>query len=239
MTAHSAPLETLALLLTPSELRRVAAALDLTPRASRASREVAPDHRDATAALLTALLSEGSPPLLAPTLRTVATIAERRPPPPEVVWSGPHLDGDSHRTTEAIVRLVDNAEESVLASTYSGSAKSPFVDALRRAAQRKVEITLVVDIVEMGEATRAIGASIPRATVLAYHHTVDGKHGLQHAKVLVIDSRTCLVTSANLSVAAIERNLEVGILLDDPAVAGAITRRIADLRASDHLQRLP
>ncbi|MDQ0425573.1 DISARM system phospholipase D-like protein DrmC [Cellulomonas iranensis] len=226
-------------LLTPSELRRVAASLEATGRARRAAREVAPDRAPAVGVALAAVVSSfGNATALAAALRVIADAAEDRPEPPVVVWSGPQLQGDSVRTTEAIVRLIDDAEESVLASTYSGSSGAPFVQALRRAAQRKVAITLVVDVVERAETARALAHAVPRATVYGYHHEVRGQVGLQHSKILVIDGRFTLVTSANLSVAAVERHLEAGVLLDDPAVASRVSRRVADLVASAHLRQV-
>jgi phosphatidylserine/phosphatidylglycerophosphate/cardiolipin synthase-like enzyme len=62
--------------------------------------------------------------------------------------------------------------------------------------------------------------------------------GLQHSKVLVIDGRTSLVTSANLSLAALERNLEAGLLTHDITTASRIVRRMADLEESGHLRPL-
>ncbi len=226
-------------LLTPSELRRVAASLEATGRARRAAREVAPDRATAVGPALAAVASSfGNPTALAATLRVIADAAEDRPEPPVVIWSGPQLQGDSVRTTEAIVRLIDDAEESILASTYSGSSGAPFVRALRRAAQRKVTITLVVDVVQRMETARVLARAVPRATVYGYHHRVGDQPGLQHSKVLVIDGRFTFVTSANLSVAAVERHLETGVLLDDPVVASRVSRRVVDLVASEHLREL-
>lgn len=233
-------LAALAGMLTPSELRRVAASLEATGRARRAAREVAPDRAAVVGPLLVAVASAfGNPGALAAALRVIADAAENRPEPPVVVWSGPQLQGDSVRTTEAIVRLIDEAEESVLASTYSGSGGAPFVKALRRAAQRKVAITLVVDVVQQGETARVLARAVPRANVYGYHHHVGEHPGLQHSKVLVIDGRYSFVTSANLSTAAIERHLEAGVLLDDPTIAGRIARRVADLVAAEYLRELP
>lgn len=234
-----AELAALAGLLTPTELRRVAASLEATGRARRAAREVAPDRAAAVGPALVAVVSAfGNSTALAAALRVIADAAEDRPEPPVVVWSGPQLEGDSIRTTDAIVRLIDEAEESILASTYSGSEHAPFVQALRRAAQRKVSITVVVDVVLQEQTARAIARAVPRASVYGYHHRVGPQAGLQHSKVLVIDGRHSLVTSANLSTAAVERNLETGVLLDDPTVAAAISRRLADLVASEHLREL-
>ncbi|WP_110850821.1 DISARM system phospholipase D-like protein DrmC [Georgenia satyanarayanai] len=226
-------------LLTPTELRRVAASLEATGRPRRAAREIAPERAASVEPVLGAVAASfGNARALAAALRAVATAAEDRPEPPVVVWSGPLLEGDSVRTTEAIVRLIDDAEESVLASTYSGSPGAPFVQALRRAAQRKVAITLVVDVVMQGATAELLRRAVPRATVYGYHHHVGEQAGLQHSKVLVIDGRFTFVTSANLSIAAVERHLEAGVLLTDVAVAAGVSRRIADLAAAGHLKAL-
>lgn len=239
MTTGLAALEPLIDLLTVTELRRVAASLGETGQPRRAAREVAGDRAPAARQLLGELVPQfGHPAALAASLRAIARSMNSGPQPPTVVWSGPQLSGDSIRTTDAIVRLIDEAEESILASTYSGSATAPFVKALRRAADRKLLITVVADVVLQSACARAISSAVPRARVFGYHYEHASGYGLQHSKVLVIDGHTSLVTSANLSVAALERNLEAGLLVHDLAIASGITRRISDLVQSDHLQPL-
>lgn len=236
MSAGLAALEPLVALLTPTELRRVAASLELSGRPSRAAREVTPARQPAASDLLTELTPAfGDPRALAASLRVVASTVDRHPEPPVLVWSGPRLGGDAVRTTDTIVRLIDEAEESVHASTYSGSSAAPFVQALQRAAARKVAIRVVVDVVNQREDAQQIAKAVPRAEMLGYHHQVDGVDGLQHSKVLVIDGQVSLVTSANLSKAAIERNLEAGLLVHDARVASQIIRRFDDLLASGFL----
>lgn len=239
MTTGLAALEPLVDLLTPSELIRVAASLESSGRARRAAREVSAAHEGGTLNLLGELLPEfGTPRALGMVLRVVVRTLDQRPEPPTVIWSGPNLSGDSVRTTSTIVRLIDDAEESVLASTYSGSATAPFVQALRRAADRKLSITIVVDVVQQLVCARAIAAAVPRAKVYGYHYRHHSMAGYQHSKVLVIDGLTSLVTSANLSAAALERHLEAGMLVNDVAVSSGITRRMADLIQSNHLRLL-
>lgn len=189
--------------------------------------------------LLSELVPEfGAPRALAAALRVAARTMERQPEPPTVVWSGPQLPGDSVRTTDAIERLIDEAEESVLASTYSGSATAPFVQALRRAASRKLTITIVADVVRQRDCAYAIASAVPRAKVYGYHYDHQSGAGYQHSKVLVIDGQISLVTSANLSAAALERHLEAGLLVCDVSVASAIVRRISDLVNAGYLRPL-
>ena len=45
--------------------------------------------------------------------------------------------------------------------------------------------------------------------------------GVLHAKALVVDDEVVFITSANLTEAALERNIELGLLLRDPALAAS------------------
>lgn len=50
----------------------------------------------------------------------------------------------------------------------------------------------------------------------------DGKPVRNHAKFLVVDHRFVLVTSANFSWSAEQHNVEFGVQLDNPNLAGPI-----------------
>ena len=64
-------------------------------------------------------------------------------------------------------------------------------------------------------------------------------HSALHAKCVVIDGRESLVTSANFTEAAQERNIELGLLVNSPAVAGQIEAHFYSLIRNGHLERLP
>lgn len=238
-TVGLASLEPLGALLAPTELRRVADSLVIDGMPRRAVRSLAADKRGQAEGLVREILQGfTNKHAVAATLRAIAATAERVPTPPTLVWSGPQLPGDSVRTTSAIVRLIDEAEESVLASTYSGTATAPFVQALLRAARRKLSITVIADVSQQKDCAEAIRGAVPRARVLGFHDSVTGTARMQHSKVLVIDGHTALVTSANLSYAAVEKNLEAGLLVHDTSIASQITRRFADLQAAGSLRDL-
>nr|WP_234416024.1 phospholipase D-like domain-containing protein [Actinomyces sp. Z3] len=50
----------------------------------------------------------------------------------------------------------------------------------------------------------------------------DGKRPRNHAKFVVVDHQIVVVTSANMSRSAEERNVELGLRLDEPLLARAI-----------------
>jgi len=67
----------------------------------------------------------------------------------------------------------------------------------------------------------------------------EGPAGVLHAKALVVDEQVALITSANLTEAALERNIELGILVRDPALASSIALHLRTLIERGLLQPLP
>ncbi len=64
-----------------------------------------------------------------------------------------------------------------------------------------------------------------------------GHAGVMHAKAAVADSRVAFLTSANLTEAALERNMELGVLIRGGTLpASSIDRPIDALLESGELQ---
>jgi phosphatidylserine/phosphatidylglycerophosphate/cardiolipin synthase-like enzyme len=55
--------------------------------------------------------------------------------------------------------------------------------------------------------------------------TEGNKRAVLHAKTVVVDGRFTLLTSANFTEAAHERNIEAGVMVDDPRLAERVTRQ--------------
>jgi cardiolipin synthase A/B len=65
-----------------------------------------------------------------------------------------------------------------------------------------------------------------------------GHAGLMHVKAAVADSKVAFLTSANLTEAALERNMELGVLIRRGTLPAAIDRLIDVLVESGELQAL-
>jgi phosphatidylserine/phosphatidylglycerophosphate/cardiolipin synthase-like enzyme len=63
--------------------------------------------------------------------------------------------------------------------------------------------------------------------------------GVLHAKAVVVDDEAVFVTSANLTGAALDRNIELGVLIRDRAVALTICGYFRSLIDRDLLKPLP
>ena len=67
----------------------------------------------------------------------------------------------------------------------------------------------------------------------------DAPGGVLHAKAVVSDDDTVFVTSANLTEAALGRNIELGLLVRDRALAGSIVAHFRGLIDRGLLRALP
>ena len=68
---------------------------------------------------------------------------------------------------------------------------------------------------------------------------LDGPGGVLHAKVVVTDDEAVFVTSANLTEAALDRNIEVGLLVRDRALAASVSAHFQVLIDHGLLHPLP
>lgn len=67
----------------------------------------------------------------------------------------------------------------------------------------------------------------------------EGPGGVLHAKAVVADDEAVFVTSANLTEAALDRNIELGVLVRDHAFALAVVGYFRSLIDRDLLKPLP
>ena len=90
---------------------------------------------------------------------------------------------------------------------------------------------------QLGRAV-ATGASLLQWPAERRPRDEQGHAGLMHVKAAVADSKVAFLTSANLTEAALERNMELGVLIRGGSLPAAIDRLIDILVESGELQTL-
>ena len=221
------PFVELAAALTPAAALKVASSLEIDGRLSKALEKL--PHGSRATTLLKAAYQAVGGDVLAAVLRGFALAAQRNATDIRAVWSGPTFDGDGDHTTSAIAHLIDDAKEDVFASTYSATPDSEFVKALWKAIARGVRTTLLVDsTVNNGGTATMLRSKLTGARFWTYK-APGGQYGLQHSKVVIVDSRSAFVTSANLSTAGAEKNLEAGVVIHDVEFASNMRQRFTRL----------
>lgn len=176
----------------------------------------------------------------------------------QMVWSGPDREGPAARDTGVVVReLLGQAKSSLLVATFSVSRGTTIFEPLKEAMDRwpKLDVTLVlhIDLSQRGLFGEAAVAEFARefwkyqwpwpARPNVYFDPrgvlqVNGDRANQHAKCIVADNERVLITSANFTEWAQERNIELGVVIRDELLAQRVVDKFRGLIASGLLQRL-
>lgn len=77
------------------------------------------------------------------------------------------------------------------------------------------------------------GTSRPRVYFDPRALELDGPGGVIHAKAVVADDEAVFVTSANLTEAALDRNIELGLLVRDRGLAASVSSQLPCLDRAD------
>ncbi len=185
--------------------------------------------------------------------------ATARTPRPDLVWSGPEVPGLHARDTRRVFEeLLGSAERSVWASTYAffDGPQAFQVLAQRMDARAALRVQLLLNIQrKRGDTTAADqlvrrfadrfwttdwpGASRPSVYYDPRSLEVEGPAGVLHAKAVVVDEEAVFVTSANLTEAAFDRNIELGLLLRDRPLAASVSTHFRTLIERALLLPLP
>lgn len=254
--------------LSRGALRALADALEagrLTPPFRDANlRHYVPS--DLAAAAAADLEAAGLPParlawvlrLLASERRRTQALADRL----QLVWSGPEAPGAATRDTGVVLQqLFRDADEELLITTYAmddrAKAEALFgALAARMDAEPALRVSLFVNIprpwkdetptrvLVRGFAKRFVdqvwpGERLPELFYDPRSLAVGGEtRACLHAKCVVADRARCLVTSANLTEAAQERNFEAGVLVEDAQMASALAKQLEGLVERGELVRV-
>jgi phosphatidylserine/phosphatidylglycerophosphate/cardiolipin synthase-like enzyme len=185
---------------------------------------------------------------LAPMLE-VALAAKRSRQTTELVWTGPSTPVVPVRRTEQVLCDLIRGAEIRLSMTSFGIFQVPrLVEDLEQALARGVALRIVLGDRESHSDQEIDRQRFQLGRVVAAQAKLlqwpserrprdeQGHAGLVHVKAAVADSRIAFLSSANLTEAALERNMELGILLRGGHLPAAIDRLIDALPELGELQ---
>lgn len=155
----------------------------------------------------------------------------------ELVWTGPTTPFVSARRTEqALLQVINSAEQSLFVTSFVAYDVSTIVKALNAANDRGVAISMLLELSQDhgGSITfDAIGKMrmlVPSARLYAWRDKADPfSDGRVHAKVAVADGKMCFITSANLTGHAMEKNMEAGVLISGGRIAKLLDKHLHSL----------
>lgn len=217
----SDPFSKLGAFLTASEAEALAVQFEAGQHIVKALAVVNAARREMAKRLLaTAGLSPRDGQRAAGTLRAIAGAKSvHRDLTP--VWTMPGNEANIGHLTGEFHRLVQAARQSVVCATYNFEQTSQMWSVLNEASRQPgVVVTLYVDG-NVADAAK-VKAQLPKATIYRSAELSDGKRVVSHAKFIVIDHEVLLLTSANFSFSAENRNVEFGLLVRDSALVESV-----------------
>ena len=178
---------------------------------------------------------------------------------PDLVWSGPPVAGLHARDTRQVYdELVGSATRSLWISTYAYFDGPRAFETLagRMDAVAGLNVVLLLNIHRQAHEPASAEDLVASFAARLWNHEWPGERrpdvfydprsvaddapgAVLHAKAIVADDRAAFVTSANLTEAAFDRNIEVGVLTRDAALAAALARHFQVLIDQGLLVPLP
>jgi phosphatidylserine/phosphatidylglycerophosphate/cardiolipin synthase-like enzyme len=160
----------------------------------------------------------------------------------ELVLSGPTTESiHARRTEQVLLQLIAGARSEIILVTFALEMHDELRDALNAARSREVRITVLAEDPAdnpgfRGDPARAVlGVELERLRWPADERPDRG--AALHAKVVLVDRGTTLITSANLTRRASGDNLEAGVLIQGGDTATRIADHIEELLRGGTLTR--
>lgn len=165
----------------------------------------------------------------------------------ELVWTGPGTGMVPVRhTAQVLTGLIAEARERLFLVSFVAYHVGAVIDALQRAVDRGVQVSMLlerskehggnvtVDSIEM------LRRNLPGAQLYEWDKTTAdaAPSASVHAKCAVADGEVAFVTSANLSDAAMERNMELGVLVRGGQLPSLLDRHLTALVTTKLLRAL-
>ena len=188
------------------------------------------DHWDGEASAL-------SPQDVAMALHTAALAHQvhREQESVELAWTGPDAQEIPLRKTEqSILEVINRSQERLTVVSYAVYAIQNIREALVGAAERGVEITVILETPHKLEGRnqydtiRAIGTQVQQRVSLYYWpeekrpRSNTDEPGKLHVKCVVADGRQLFLSSANLTEHAFHWNMELGVLITGGALPSQV-----------------
>lgn len=143
----------------------------------------------------------------------------------DLVWTGPRTGLIPTRNTEQVIlEVIDDAQTSLFIVSYVFYNAASIVAGLNKAAGRGVVVRILLETATKDggvvtlDGISTMQTAVPDAELYIWNPSDKAKSAgsysaAVHAKCAVADHRIAFITSANLTSAAMERNMELGLLV--------------------------
>lgn len=166
----------------------------------------------------------------------------------DMVWTGPStMMVPSRRTEQVFLEVLKEAKKNVFIVSFVAYNVERILVALKDAIDRGVNVSILF------ESTKAHGGKIDIDSLASFSKRLpdasfyfwasddkegEGYMGSVHAKCVVADGEVAFITSANLTSAALERNMELGVLIEGGSVPDRLYRHLQALSATGVIEKI-
>lgn len=169
----------------------------------------------------------------------------------ELVWTGPDVgSGPFRRTEQAILQLLDSAQDRITLVSFAVYSIPNIAKALVKAVQRGVKLIVIVETPDKlgGEneysTLRALGSEVEACSSIYYWPkekrmlSETNKPGILHVKCAVADGEWLFLSSANLTQQAFTINMELGMLVRGGTMPGRVEEQFKRLVQMETLEQV-
>ncbi len=165
-----------------------------------------------------------------------------------LVWTGPTTEVTGLRATRSVLdTLIANATTSLVLVSFVSYDVAELTKSLANAIERGVEVTLILETADDPGGPLTVDADHPfepiKTTANFYRWPSEARKAFfaatarLHAKCVIADRSAALITSANLTSAGINDNLELGVLIEAGPLPDTLSQHLESLIKVGSLQR--
>jgi len=163
----------------------------------------------------------------------------------QLVWTGPDLNLiPVRRSEQVLLELINSAQSSLFLVSFVFVNVPTVEDAIRQALERGVDVRMLIESEDkegsnsFRKTVKRLQADIPGLTLYVWprekRESIEGGFARVHAKCGVADQLNAFVTSANLTSAALDKNIEMGVHIHGGNIPQTIYRQfIGMIRAKE------
>ena len=173
-------------------------------------------------------------------------INEREQESTELVWSGPDANLlPARRTEQVLLDIINSAQESLFIVSFVLVNIPTIEAALDKAVSRGVNVKMLLESEDKEASDNFIGtikrlsASMPNIEFYIWprknREGIQGGFARVHAKCAVADKARAFITSANLTSAALDKNIEMGVNIEGGNIPKNIFEQLSAMISSKEI----
>ena len=163
----------------------------------------------------------------------------------DLIWTGPQTSAiPVRRNEQAMCELIDGAKNELFIVSFVAVNAANVYASIDKAIDRGVNVSFLAESSKEHGGTQekdhiaVLHKKFPSATCYRWSCTGGTKKHCVHAKCAVADGEVALVTSANLTGAAMDANMELGALIRSKEIAGKLAAHLAALVEENIIQAI-